>query len=888
MALLGSPSKEAVEKKLQSNWKVRNEMSLHIKKPRKGEKLIPEECKWIFGLYKSALSDSLSTVTLATSYCDDVYLNGSEKEFYSTVTEELEQFLHEKNQKKVLLFPPLPNRLRFLTHRITENFDGLSSFSVGERLTRRTVVCHVDIRILGEGNHHNRDAPGFNNYRKQRGGRSGREGASERTSGGDGIHPFRPSRGRGRKQFNKRPDKPLYVPAGVRQKYGTWVSSGTEEPEIVTYGADKEAVCNDLIVKPNLENECNERYLHEQVTERSAKVSNCEPMDLSHDTLEDKSTMEEMMDTKQVALEKDVTELVGEPMGMIFYTKALDISKTAVEDNSSMTDVTKQGGETVQMNASCKTLEISKPTEDDHIVADISESVMEAVEDCCNALDLGKAALESGRSGASICEQLAGLTTELNYEALDVSRSVISDAGTVLDIPDAMNTTVASEAKCHGNVQMCKNTTADEKVLVKHATVDAPVEIEVSDTHQAATQNVKLTSSVPVHVGETVTKTMGAGGVNQAVLKVENSVLSNKTIKEDCEDEVLNVKQLSPEAERRVFAFQNPNEDCIEIKSKTSDELNTNALLTVSDMPVEDRPVAGGLRVSKDLAEQHICIGDMSEENVEDPPQTSLTLNTSDSKCISHNTVHKCPLEGSNTLQNTERQTDQSITSSAECQNADINAEISMPLPELLNKEIDAARVPCEANHATSSSVSGTSVEPLTGNEDQEIREDEDYSQQLLQEIKTHLTEKDISIEKLKFDYSSYGVTVGGMVKFTHVIEIYDFIPDLNTEDIMGAFTDFQKSEFRLQWVDSTHALGLFSTEEAANKALAMIHPLLKFRPLFEASNQSKNKAYQCIDAILPYKERPQTDTTVAKRFLNRALGLPRKRKSVSEDMPPE
>lgn len=834
-----------------------------------------------------AISDSLSTATLATSYCDYVYLNGSEKEFYSTVTEELEQFLQEKNQKKVLLFPPLPNRLRFLTHRITENFDGLSSFSVGERLTRRTVVCHVDIRIPDEGNPHNRDrdAPGFNNYRKHRGGRSGREGASERPEGGDGTPPFRPSRGRGRRQFNKRPDKPLYVPAGVRQKYGTLGSDGKEEPEMVADGAGKEAVCDDLIAKRNLENECNEKHLHEQVPERSEKVSNSESMDLIRASLEDKSKVEEIMESKVVS-KKDVTEPEGEEVGITFYTKVLGISKTAVDD-SKVSDVTRQGSEMVEMEASCKVLEISKPTEGDHTVAGLSESVMEAVGDGCNALNLCKAALENGRNGAGICEQLPGIK-ELNCEVLDVSRGVLNDESTVLDIPDAMDKTAVSEAMLPGNVETCKNTSADVKVLEMDDTVHSAVEMEVIDAHQAATLNVKMTSSIPDHVGETMTNTKGTGGVNQAALEVENSEVSKKTANEDSGGDVLNVKPPSSEAESRAVVLHGPNEDSIAMKSKTSDEPDPCASLIVGDKSVENRPLAEGLRISEDLEKEEICLGHMGEECVKDPSQTAHTSGTTDSKCISHNTVQNRPLEGINTLQKTEVQTDQSITCSAEFQRADVNAEISMPLPDLLNEEMDGSGVPCEANPATSSSASGTSVEPLTGNEEQESKEDEDYIQQLLLEIKTHLTEKDISIEKLKFDYSSYGLTVGGKVKFTHVIEIYDFMPDLNTEDIMEAFAEFQKSEFRLQWVDSTHALGLFSTEEAANKALAMTHPFLKFRPLFEASIQSKNKAYQCIDAILPYKERPQTDTTVAKRFLNRALGLPRKRKSVSEDMPPE
>ncbi|XP_078522680.1 uncharacterized protein LOC144791788 isoform X2 [Lissotriton helveticus] len=574
-------------------------------------------------------------------------------------------------------------------------------------------------------------------------------------------------------------------------------------------------------------------------------------MDLIGATLEDKSKAEEIMDSK-VVLEIDVTKPEGEEEGIPFYSKVLDLSKTAVKDDSQVSDVTRQGGEMVQNEASCKVLEVSKSTEGDHTVAGLSESVMDAVEDGCNALNLCKAALENGSSEAGICEQLPGITTELNSEALDVSRAVSNDESTVLDIPDATDKTVVSEATLLANVESCKSTSADVKVLEMHDTVHAAVEMEVIDLHQAATQNVQMTSSIPDHVGETVTDTMATGGVNQAALEVENSEVSKKTANDDSDVDVLNVKQPS-EAESRAVVLHGPEEDSIAIKSKTSDEPDPCASLTVDDKSVEDRPLAEEIRISKDMEKEEICIGHMGEDCVKEPSQTAHTLGTSDSKCSSHNTVQNRPLEGSNALQKTEGQTDQSITCSAELQGADVNAEISRPSPELSNEEMDGAGVPCEANPATSRSASGTSPELLTGNEEQESREDEDDIQQLLQEIKTHLTEKDISIEKLKFDYSSYGLTVGGKVKFTHVIEIYDFMPDLNTEDIMEVFAEFQKSEFRLQWVDSTHALGLFSTEEAANKALAMTHPLLKFRPLFEASIQSKNKAYQCIGEKLAF-----------------------------------
>ncbi|XP_059508981.1 coiled-coil domain-containing protein R3HCC1L isoform X2 [Stegostoma tigrinum] len=82
--------------------------------------------------------------------------------------------------------------------------------------------------------------------------------------------------------------------------------------------------------------------------------------------------------------------------------------------------------------------------------------------------------------------------------------------------------------------------------------------------------------------------------------------------------------------------------------------------------------------------------------------------------------------------------------------------------------------------------------------------------------------------------------------EFSHIVEIYDFPAEFKTEDLLQAFSIYQKKGFDIKWVDDTHALGLFSSAIAARDAMSTKHPMLKTRPLSQASRSSKVKARNC------------------------------------------
>ncbi|XP_025898212.1 R3H and coiled-coil domain-containing protein 1-like [Nothoprocta perdicaria] len=175
--------------------------------------------------------------------------------------------------------------------------------------------------------------------------------------------------------------------------------------------------------------------------------------------------------------------------------------------------------------------------------------------------------------------------------------------------------------------------------------------------------------------------------------------------------------------------------------------------------------------------------------------------------------------------------------------------------------------------HELRVSADDNAEESPAGREQEDGFED-DCTVELLEEIAAHLTVKDISVEKISFDYCSYGDAQLSESDFSHVVEIYDFSPALKTENLMEIFSDFQESGFKIQWVDDTHALGIFCSVTAACQALGRRYPSLKIRPLIHGTRQSKIKALQRPKLLQLAKERPQTDTAVARRLVTRALGL--------------
>uniref|UniRef100_A0A8C9V7R0 R3H domain and coiled-coil containing 1-like n=1 Tax=Scleropages formosus TaxID=113540 RepID=A0A8C9V7R0_SCLFO len=131
------------------------------------------------------------------------------------------------------------------------------------------------------------------------------------------------------------------------------------------------------------------------------------------------------------------------------------------------------------------------------------------------------------------------------------------------------------------------------------------------------------------------------------------------------------------------------------------------------------------------------------------------------------------------------------------------------------------------------------------------------------------------SIQEPQFNYYNWDVKPEVELRedeLSHIVEIYDFPAEFKTEDLLRTF--HSQRGFDIQWVDDTHALGLFNSPIAAKEALRMKNPMMKVRPLSQASSTSKAKARSCSDYLLPAKERPQTSAALARRLVIGALGV--------------
>ncbi|KAI7692962.1 Coiled-coil domain-containing protein R3HCC1L [Sarcoptes scabiei] len=105
-----------------------------------------------------------------------------------------------------------------------------------------------------------------------------------------------------------------------------------------------------------------------------------------------------------------------------------------------------------------------------------------------------------------------------------------------------------------------------------------------------------------------------------------------------------------------------------------------------------------------------------------------------------------------------------------------------------------------------------------------------------------------------------------------HILEAYGFDSDLSAQNIVSCLS-FDFRNFELVWVDDTHCLIVFPTVAVACEALKKTYPILKLRPLSQATKESKSKAKVAMKSATR-KLRPETSALTARRMVIGALGI--------------
>ncbi|RZF34157.1 hypothetical protein LSTR_LSTR003567, partial [Laodelphax striatellus] len=129
-----------------------------------------------------------------------------------------------------------------------------------------------------------------------------------------------------------------------------------------------------------------------------------------------------------------------------------------------------------------------------------------------------------------------------------------------------------------------------------------------------------------------------------------------------------------------------------------------------------------------------------------------------------------------------------------------------------------------------------------------------------------------VKITAASSDYRSYQSVEERSNNGECILEIYGFPAEFKTRDLMTAFAGYRnKAGFNIKWVDDTHALAVFNSPLVADEVLMCDLPFVKTRPLRLGLPESRAKAR---NLVLPPAVRPKTCPALAKRLVSGALGL--------------
>lgn len=812
------------------------------------------------------------------------YRKNAECKILEQVKEELTKFEENSEQNSVLVFPPLAAQYRFLIHQVAEEHPSFQSVSIGQGVHRRTVV-----------------------YRAKR-----RE-SHEMAQSSSAVQ--RTFFGRGRARRSKRPDQALYIPGAMRQarqeqqeqsssrECSTNKADNNEISQNVSQTVEGSSRVTNDVPLSDLSNgsDCSktDKFNHQQYDEAiKAESTNgitpplcSEAEGVSKDaggtfTEEQRNDMQSQVSADQRQRTqnpyKDCSESVGNAdvnqtlLGAVFVSntsESLQIREKSIEEPDKISDTcmnsqtfskepdsskcsfgnqdAKEKSMTKEAVLDSECFECVVPCLSTHgSFNHCQDSVLKSLRECSvgkdqkviasgggdNAVDLSKKDSESGgvnrehkvllKESITTCENVTAAVL-LKPSCLKpgiTSKSDLMSRGNNNDVNDAVDSEECPQHFAGGISSECKENMAESK-----------------SNGYGSTDISNQEPQVPVVcIPPCLTSSEKSVNIVEAASDILHPIFSSNTTHLENDEEKCMKKPFE--------SGSSPESPDVELhQSVETEELQTELCKSCTNKKKKSKK-----EKSKD--EEEKTKSKEKKEKKKNNDKKSGKIQQSESNDQETNSDSETKIKGKRKPMTKE-------LSSKKSKAKDLNSFEVRREGILDGKERDCNDSKDDDNWESIFDESGDCLKP-----------------EHLEELSRLTGIANPEVQKTQFDY--YSLTPKNYCaveddEFGHIVEIYDFSPDLNTQDIMQALSSFRTKGFDIKWVDDTHALGIFSSYIAAQDAIQLCStPLMKLRPISQGTPESRKKASNCFEFLQPYKERPQTSKLLADRLVTGALGM--------------